>query len=225
MIQNAVEFTDQERQLVIEMAGDPPTDPASWGTEELNGIRLKIKHFYIAEQNERCCYCDLEYPSQHGWVWSVEHVISRHLQPRWTFEPRNLAASCHECNGGKGKSEVRRNPNIVGFPDQGTRYKIVHPHFDNWDDHLRRLGQLYIALDEKGSFTINCCNLFRFAERKLNRRNPIRDKRFDESVGQLFFAESLNDAEPEIARIRAIIKQERDQGSADDNVGPGDVAE
>jgi hypothetical protein len=207
MIQAAIEFTQPERDLIADIAGDPPDDAACWSNDALGELRLRIKHFYVAEQHERCCYCDLEYPTHNGWVWSVEHVIAQTLRPSWIFEPRNLAAACHDCNGGKGTQEVRRNPQTVNFPNQANRYKIVHPHFDEWDDHLRRLGPLYVGLNEKGSFTITCCNLFRFAERMLGRRNPIRDKRFDESVGHLFFAESLEDADPEIARIRVIIGQ------------------
>lgn len=53
--------------------------------------------------------------------------------------------------------------NISGYPKSTNAFKIVHPHFDNYDEHIvvfRR--KYYVPRTDKGSFTIFSCGLNRF---------------------------------------------------------------
>jgi hypothetical protein len=44
----------------------------------------------------------------------------------------------------------------------------VHPHFDNWEDHIQKFGIRYTDITDKGAFTINACRLNRFFHKNLN---------------------------------------------------------
>lgn len=141
----------------------------------------------------------------HGRVWDIEHVISRDENLKFMFEPQNLAVSCIECNGAKRATRVTIR-DYVRFPRRSQNYLIVHPHFDEYFEHIDIVGDnTYQALSKKGKFTIYHCDLFRYWEREANIRKPIRDGRFERDVGELRFAKSLADAEPILASIRAVL--------------------
>lgn len=137
-------------------------DPKYWNDDVVNPVRAEIKDHYIAEQGRRCCYCGREYPTDNKAVWDGEHIIAKTLAPQFMFEPCNLAASCKDCNIAKREDEVRANPKRKTFPDQPQHYVIVHPHFDNYGDHIRWYGEVVRALTPKGKALIIMCDLLRF---------------------------------------------------------------
>ncbi|MCA0057663.1 HNH endonuclease [Mesorhizobium sp. B261B1A] len=150
-----------------------------WNDPVINPVRAEIKDHYIAEQNRRCCYCNREYPTNNKAVWDGEHIIAKSLAPRFMFEPRNLAASCKDCNIAKGEDEVRVDPDRKSFPDQPQHYIIVHPHFDNYDDHIRWYGDAVKPLSPKGGELVGMCKLWRFGVAKAGVEvappNPLVD--------------------------------------------------
>ena len=133
-----------------------------WNDPVVNPVRAEIKNHYVVEQNRRCCYCNREYPTNNNAVWDAEHIIAKRLAPRFMFEPRNLAASCKDCNIAKSEDEVRVNPARNAFPDQSRHYNIVHPHFDDYADHIRWYGDVVRALSPKGAALVAMCKLWRF---------------------------------------------------------------
>lgn len=137
-------------------------DRKFWDDPVVNPVRAEIKDHYIAQQKRRCCYCNREYPTANKAVWDGEHIISKDIAPQFMFEPRNLAASCKDCNRAKWNNEVRINPERKSFPDQSQHYKIVHPHFDNYDDHIRWYGDAVKPLSSKGGELVGMCKLWRF---------------------------------------------------------------
>lgn len=141
-------------------------DPNYWGDGAINAVRAEIKEHYITEQNRRCCYCGREYPTDNKAVWDGEHIIAKSIAPHFMFEPHNLAASCKDCNIAKGEVEVRINPTRKSFPDQSKHYKIVHPHFDNYHDHIRWYGDVVRPLSAKGGELVGMCKLWRFGVTK-----------------------------------------------------------
>jgi hypothetical protein len=58
---------------------------------------------------------------------------------------------------------VLENPHAQQYPRSSKAFKIVHPHFDEYTDHILRLGEaFYIGRSDKGLFTIKECGLKRF---------------------------------------------------------------
>lgn len=206
MIKKPVKFTDEQVSIIGRF--QDKEDHNCWSDDALIDIRKSVKQHYIREQEYRCCYCQQKDYSEHGRDWDAEHVIARSLEPKFMFTPENLAVSCVECDQRKSATEVRVR-NFRKFPQKSSHYKIVHPHFDDWSEHLEiEGGETYVALTEKGKFTIYHCDLFRFRQRKMNIERPIRDKRFERDIGELRFAKSLKEAEPIIASIRARLHME-----------------
>jgi 5-methylcytosine-specific restriction endonuclease McrA len=210
MITNPIVFTAEEVELIVATISAEDFGSNSWSNDALEDLRSRIKRYYIGEQAYECCYCKQRLYADHGRLWDIEHVIARALKCGFMFEPRNLAIACVECNGAKGTTPVS-NPARVSFPDRSQLYKIVHPYFDEWDQHLELEGETtYRALSEKGKFTIYNCDLFRFWEREAKIRQPIRDKRFERDVGELRFAKSETEARPIIASILERIRIEEE---------------
>ncbi|AZO07941.1 HNH endonuclease [Mesorhizobium sp. M3A.F.Ca.ET.080.04.2.1] len=219
MIANPVVYDGDEQALVDAMLTEYGFDGTFWGKEELDELKSRTKQHYIREQNYRCCYCQQPLYAHHGRVWDLEHVIARATRCDFMFVPRNLAVACVECNQAKGVVPVA-DPSRRSFPDRADLYRIVHPHFHTWEDHIELEGEgTYHALSPEGKFTIYHCDLFRFRERVLGTRQPIRDRRFERDIGELRLAKSPAEARPIIASImaRLEIEDERRQ-SADGSV-------
>lgn len=140
-------------------------------------IRANIRNFYLLQQNNHCCYCKMLKQEDHGLVWDVEHIIPKAPYPQFLFEPYNLAVSCKECNISKDNQETLVNTTSTqqGYPMQGDKYLIIHPHFDNYDEHIEVIrfpnGKIIHCVkgdSKKGKETFNKCNLFRFMSAALS---------------------------------------------------------
>lgn len=211
MIKNPIDYSVEEQELIDSLMGEQVFCANSWSDHKLADLKGRIKQHYVAEQGYRCCYCYQVIYTEHGRNWDLEHVIARSIDKRFMFEPRNLAIACIECNQEKGNEPVARTDR-VRFPTRSESYYIVHPHFDDWEEHLEIEGEVtYRALSEKGKFTIYHCDLFRFWERRAKIDRPIRDSRFERDIGELRFAKSPEEAEPIVASImsRLAIEQRR----------------
>ncbi|MCG4257700.1 HNH endonuclease [Acetobacter senegalensis] len=208
MIVNPVNYSEDEQDIIDSLLDSEGFNSNSWGEKEIEALKSDIKQHYIREQNYRCCYCQQPLYAHHGRVWDIEHVISRAVRPDFMFTPQNLAVACVECNGAKGAVPVS-NAKRKSFPDRGGLYKIVHPHFHNWEDHIELEGEwTYHALTEEGKFTIYHCDLFRFRQRLIGIKQPIRDRRFERDISELRMTKSLKEARPIIASIMSRLEIE-----------------
>ncbi|TJV19667.1 hypothetical protein [Mesorhizobium sp.] len=182
-------------------------DPAYWNDDAVTPVRSQIKNHYISDQQQRCCYCRLVYPTNHNAVWDGEHIIPRALAARFMFEPRNLAASCKDCNNAKSDQEVRVRPNRVSFPDQSAHYKIMHPHFDEYDQHIAWYGKVVRALSQKGIKLVEMCNLQRFGLAKIGADTLPINATVAETIGK-FMDPNLPplEAEMALASLQAYVK-------------------
>lgn len=218
MIANPVGYDADEQALVDATLAELGFDGSSWSKEKLGDLKARIKQHYIQEQDYRCCYCQQPLYAQHGRVWDLEHVIPRVTRCDFMFVPRNLAIACVECNQAKATEPVA-DKKRKSFPDRADLYWIVHPHFHEWEKYieLEREGT-YHALSPEGKFTIYHCDLFRYRERVIGTRQPIRDKRFERDIGELRMTKSQEEARPIIASIlaRLEIEDERRQSAARD---------
>lgn len=183
----AVTYSQANQQIVDGYNARPPAagDFVYWGEDAVSPVRKQIKDHYIAEQQQRCCYCNRIYPTGNNAVWDGEHIIPKSRAAKFLFEPRNLAACCKDCNIEKGETEVRVTPTRVSFPDQSAHYKIVHPHFDNYADHIRWFGDVVRSLSTKGDKLVAMCNLTRFGHIKIGADPAPPNPIFAQMLGTL----------------------------------------
>jgi len=197
---------NKEQQAHIDRLLQLPLDAEIWGSTEVDYLRSHIKKHYVAEQLFKCCYCQQQNLSTHGRVWDVEHVMPQSSHRDYTFEPQNLAVACPECNNKKSDEPVTSKTHSR-FPRKGADYRIVHPHFDRYEDHIEIEPDLsFKPITGKGAFTIFACGLTRFKDRYPARRKPIQDKRFQKAIDELRYVDSEEDAVPIWASILAKIK-------------------
>ncbi|SHO23891.1 Putative uncharacterized protein [Moritella viscosa] len=164
MIENCVMYSNEDVRLVTDFTEREDRNGNAWSNEEFVDIKTKIKNHYKVAQNYTCPYCKVIYPITHGMVWDIEHIIAKDKKPQFMFEPKNLCVACKDCNGAKTSKEVLVNKNRATFPVRGSDYKIVHPHFDQYEQHINAIvpGDFYRPLTFKGEFTIITCRLLRF---------------------------------------------------------------
>ncbi|AEV37579.1 hypothetical protein PSE_3071 [Pseudovibrio sp. FO-BEG1] len=90
------------------------------------------------------------------------------------FTPRNLAVACSTCNGRKNAKAVLTREAMVEYPRSSGAFSIVHPHFDEYEEHINRIGDdIYAPLTPKGTETIKLCELTRFVAERLERGETI----------------------------------------------------
>ncbi|WP_342063123.1 hypothetical protein Q7574_11650 [Acinetobacter pittii] len=135
---------------------------------ELAPLRKNLRVHYVPLQNYRCCYCKMLKQEIHGSTWDIEHIVPKALYPHFMFEHLNLCISCKTCNNYKLESNVFvNNKKYKVYPKSSKTYKIIHPHFDKYSDHMEVKihpnGHItHNAKTQKGVETFKSCNLFRF---------------------------------------------------------------
>lgn len=195
-----IAFTVEERDIIQVVVGRGD----GWDSPDLNPVRSRIKQYYLEEQDFRCCYCRKQILVQHGRAWDIEHVIPRSLGAAFLFEPENLAVSCIDCNIAKRDTAVFSRPR-QRFPREGDAYIIVHPHFDEWDEHFLFAGVVYAPLTAKGAETIKVCKLYRFYKLQGQNALCIDDRRYVALAEGALFAKTAREAEPSILAMKALI--------------------
>ncbi|PHR56138.1 MAG: HNH endonuclease [Arcobacter sp.] len=166
MIKKPIQYDVLEQGLIkLEMSKNT-FNSESWSDSVFSDIRSKIKTHYISIQKNKCPYCQQKTLSNHGRYWDIEHIIARATIVNFMFEPENLCISCIDCNQKKGKKKITSSKAKVHLPSSSSSYLIIHPHYDNYEEHIMVIkeGFYYIALKEKGEKTIEVCGLNRFYE-------------------------------------------------------------
>ncbi len=185
MISEAITYGEKSSVLVDEYNHELNKDHKYWNDRILDATRKEIKQHYIVQQEHLCCYCGLPDSAIHGSDWDAEHVVPKALHPNYMFTPQNLAVACTECNSAKRSKETMVTPNDVAYPAKSEDFLVVHPHFDEWSEHILRDDTTYASYSEKGKWTIKECELNRFAGRVIGLRYPISDSRFEQEVKML----------------------------------------
>lgn len=178
---------------------------AYWSDDAVDPVRAEIKGHYIAVQKYICVYCGRQIVTANKSLWDAEHVIGRDQAPRFMFTPQNLAVSCRDCNIAKGQQDIVTTKRRK-FPDQSRHYLIVHPHFDNYADHIRWFGDVCCPKSEKGVKTIAVCDLTRFTAKLLGIHGVLTDPGFDHHVGGLLKAGNRMEAMAALAAISAYVE-------------------
>ncbi|EOY6718336.1 HNH endonuclease domain-containing protein [Pseudomonas aeruginosa] len=111
----------------------------------------------------------------------IEHILPKSIFHDFIFEPRNLCVICADCNTAKNNGnsindneEDTCNGSARTYPRSERRFKIVHPHIDEYDRHILRAGIFYIDKTDKGHFTIGICKL-NIAARRYGHEEGVLD--------------------------------------------------
>ncbi len=164
-----VEYSQELRALVDAKLNNPNFTYTNWSDDELLGLRSSVRKFYRNEQKGKCAYCKNPVSLQSASNCHVEHIVPKSLYLYFIFEPKNLCVVCADCNEIKREQETRGEiPDTlkncakrVLYPRSSSAFKIVHPHFDNYTEHIQIIGEYYMDKSLKGHFTIGACRLNR----------------------------------------------------------------
>ncbi|MGV6945270.1 HNH endonuclease [Sphingobacterium kyonggiense] len=150
----------------------------NWQDEDITDIRSSIREYYRTEQKAQCAYCRQTISLTSASNCQVEHIVPKSKYIHFIAEPKNLCVICADCNEIKRSQEilndvpdVTNNTRIRRYPRTSGAFKIVHPHFDNYSEHLLIINGFYFDKSTKGGYTIVFCNLNRKLH-KLGYENP-----------------------------------------------------
>lgn len=166
-------LSTKDFETSTQVQADTPEPRQQWVDDRLTHLKSRIKKHYISEQGQTCAYCKANLHTNNGMVWDTEHIIDKEGSPQWMFEPLNLCVACKDCNGAKGNKKVTKNNSYKKFPSKSANYKIIHPHFDDYKQHIKVAvpGAVYLFITEKGQNTIEICGLLRY--HKAAGRNKV----------------------------------------------------
>ncbi|EOB2572124.1 HNH endonuclease [Vibrio fluvialis] len=165
---NSVAFDQNQTAVIEEVVSSPSFQHTDWNkvelSSELQRLRSHIRSHYRKEQKARCAYCGKDLSVQSAANCHVEHIAPKSLYKEYMFLPQNLCLACADCNEIKGDIDtikpLPKGKKRKRYPRASSQFKIIHPHFDNYDDHINVfLGNYYIDNTEKGHFTIGICKL------------------------------------------------------------------
>ncbi|MFA2872575.1 hypothetical protein KWF36_16035 [Acinetobacter pittii] len=169
-IKRQISFSARISNILKQKTKDPCFKYTDWSGNDLEEVRKTIRNFYRKEQNGKCSYCRKDLSLQSASNCHVEHILPKSKNLKFIFEPKNLCVICADCNEIKREketvdysNEILKKTDIKLYPRASNSFLIVHPHFDNYDDHIKILcGGHYIDMSPKGHRTIGVCRLNRF---------------------------------------------------------------
>ncbi|MGS0536282.1 HNH endonuclease [Pseudoalteromonas sp. SaAl2] len=167
-IKSEVLFNKAQKQLISDVVDNPDFKHSDWNNDnlskELAGLRSFIRKHYRVQQNKRCAYCRKDMSVVSALNCHVEHIVPKSLHDKYMFLPKNLCVVCADCNQIKKDKETltlnQGGKKRTRYPRASSGFKIVHPHFDNYEDHIDiSRDNWYIDRTSKGHFTIGVCKL------------------------------------------------------------------
>ena len=145
-----------------------PRKLKSWELSSYKKVKNNIKYHYSIVQSDICAYCRTPIRFD-GYGEHIEHIVPKSKKFRWMFHPENLCLSCFGCNKKKKDENTLVNPfsgygnKYSSFPNNSLDYKIVHPHYDSYSNHIKE--EKLICIPKNGSLkgleTIRICKLNR----------------------------------------------------------------
>jgi hypothetical protein len=165
----AVAYTPALQVLIDSKTACPSFTHTDWSGDDLALLRQFIRDHYRDQQIGICSYCRGTVSVHSAANCHVEHIAPKSKYLDFIFEPKNLCVICADCNEIKRSQETLNDvPDTVvkgnsrkRYPRSSRAFKIVHPHFDNWDEHIEQFGGFYVDKSDKGHFTIGACRLNR----------------------------------------------------------------
>lgn len=191
VIQSPYALTSDDTKA-IEKASNGNPQKEDWEKSALTDFKGRVRQHYRNQQNDRCAYCRMEISSATG-SFHIEHIIPKSLHPEWMYNPKNLCVACGNCNSAKYNDNVLSSENYTNLPSNSSDYLIVHPHLDNYFEHIQIVdGLLYKGLTKKGKFTIKTCNLTRVGLLTERAKLLITKEQPPFSYSQIFITCTMN---------------------------------
>lgn len=166
IINDPVVLSQNSLAIIEGKLQEPGFNHTKWSDADLESVRCEIRDHYREVQRLVCVYCQGAVAMRSAFGAPVEHIVPKSQHVGFMFEPKNLCVICPDCNEYKGKREVLVEPvlvaNRVNYPTDRMAFRIMHPHFDEYDDNIMRHNKVYIECSDKGGYTIYICNLNRF---------------------------------------------------------------
>ncbi|QQS06535.1 MAG: hypothetical protein IPK50_06465 [Fibrobacterota bacterium] len=146
--------------------------------DDIKEFKKLLKEELLKSQNYYCCYCHLPFhmiTEQSGKHIEREHIFSKKTYKDYSFTLFNLALCCNICNGPGYKHVKNVCIQIDEVDFHKSQSKIIHPHFDKTQEHLKLNQDLTIShLTSKGDKN---CKYFKLNDpRKLDIRSIMRQK-------------------------------------------------
>lgn len=168
-IQIPVAYPPEVAKSIQKLLKDPGFTHENWRDDDLKPYRKLVRDYYRAIQSGLCAFCKQNISLVATGNCHIEHIVPKAKHPQFIFEPKNLCVICSDCNTIKRAKEVHKvdpdvlsnGPVIQRYPRSSKAFLIVHPHFDKWDDHIEKFGNLYADRTDKGLFTMGACTLNR----------------------------------------------------------------
>lgn len=171
LINTAVQYSEASLELIRNKRSAIDFTHLSWGDEDLQPVRREVREHYRNEQRLRCAYCLGPVSDRAAEGAPIDHIVPKSLNLHFVFEGRNLCVTCPDCNAIKNSRQVLTeydepvDPSVRRYPRSSRAFKIVHPHFDEYSEHIYKADKVYIDLSSKGLWTIGVCKLNRFFHR------------------------------------------------------------
>jgi len=160
-------FTLNNAQQTL-LNGMLPFNRDDWerGTNTITGIRDSIGTQLRIFQNEKCCYCGLNYDET--GQGQIEHIAPKKGRPReypeFSFHELNLAMACQLCNSKTMKGEYN-SINVMNANYSQCTFRIVHPYLDNHTLHYKwNHGVLRVLITGISNEARESIRLFKLAE-------------------------------------------------------------
>lgn len=168
-IDNSISYSQNSKNIIEQKSKDPNFSHNNWGDEDLVDLRREIRNFYKEEQKGICSFCKKDVSLISAMNCTVEHIVPKSLHLDYIFVEKNLCVICADCNQIKREQEtlgeipetIKNSKDRKKYPRSSNAFKIVHPHFDNYDDHIFMTNGFYVDKSVKGHFTIGACKLNR----------------------------------------------------------------
>tara|TARA_Y100000588_G_C14208168_1_gene905536 strand:+ start:428 stop:1081 length:654 start_codon:yes stop_codon:yes gene_type:complete len=190
-IENSIVYSPEIKSTLNSKINDASFNHRNWGDDDLNKVRKEIRDFYKNEQKGVCSFCKQNLSLVSAMNCTVEHIVPKSLHLEYIFTEKNLCVICADCNHIKREQEtlceipqtLKDSKSRKQYPRSSNAFKIIHPHFDTYEDHILISNGFYIDKTKKGHFTIGAC--------RLNRKLYEFDK--DETLQEAKASEMMNE--------------------------------
>lgn len=161
---------DEESAVTAALAKAKPWDEDN---ELIKSVKTKLRTHHLARHGNTCCYCKTILHGAGYFMIDREHILPKGnvAYKPYSFTTWNLSISCKRCNmqlKGEDDSFVVDKINPASFT-LGSNYQLLHPNFDQWDQHLcrdaRQVNMKYvvkytlISMSPKGQYTYDYFDL------------------------------------------------------------------
>ncbi|WRH95093.1 HNH endonuclease domain-containing protein [Pseudomonas fluorescens] len=166
IVNEPVVLSENSLAIIRAKTNEPGYCHTKWSDPDLEPVRCEIRNHYRNVQRLICVYCQGAVSMRSAFGAAVEHIVPKSQHLEFMFEPKNLCVVCPDCNEYKGKREVLVEPVMVAsrvsYPANPLAFRIMHPHYDEYEDNIMRHNRIYLECSDKGGYTIYICNLNRF---------------------------------------------------------------